>query len=76
MKVEMNTKDRTVYVMANDIAQDLATIDAWLKALKVARGWMRKELSKPARVPRPEGTTPLSEKQVEALKTNLERTHG
>jgi hypothetical protein len=23
--VEMNTKDRTVYVMANDIAQDLAT---------------------------------------------------
>lgn len=76
MKVEMNTKDRTVYVVANDIAQELATIDAWLKALKVARGWLSKELTKSDRTPRPEGTTPLSEKQVEALKANLERTHG
>jgi hypothetical protein len=45
MKVEMNTKDRTVYVVANDIAQDLETIDKWLKALRVAREWLRKELS-------------------------------
>jgi len=46
MKVEINTKDKTVYVIANDIAQDLATIDKWMKAMKVAREWLRKELDK------------------------------
>lgn len=76
MKVEMNTKDRTIYIMANDIAQDLATVDKWLKAMKVAREWLRKELIKPAPEPRPEGTTQLSEKRVSALKANFERTHG
>lgn len=47
MKVEINTKDRSVYVAANDMAHDLETIDKWLKALKVAREWLRKELIKP-----------------------------
>jgi hypothetical protein len=74
MKVEMNTKDRTVYVTANDIAHNLKVIDEWIKALNVARRWLRDELIKPA--PRPSGTEPLSEKQVDALKANVERTHG
>lgn len=45
MKVEINTKDRTVYVVANEIALDLETMDKWLKALRVAREWLRKELA-------------------------------
>lgn len=76
MKVEINTKDRTIYVVANDIAQDLETVDKWIKALRVARGWLRKETNKPIRLPRPEGTTPLSEKQVASLRANFQRTHG
>jgi len=74
MNVEMRTKDRQVYVQANDIAANLETIDLWIKTLKVAREWMRKELRKPE--PAPVGTTPLSTKQVDALKANLQRTHG
>jgi ribosome-binding factor A len=46
MKVQVDTKDTTVYISANDIAQDLETIDKWIKALKIAREWMRKELGR------------------------------
>jgi ribosome-binding factor A len=45
MRVQMDTKDRTIYVSANDIAHDLETVDKWLKAMKVAREWLRKELA-------------------------------
>jgi hypothetical protein len=44
MKVELNTKDKTVYVDANDIAQELAKIDEWIKVLQVARAWLKKAL--------------------------------
>lgn len=44
MKVEINTKDKMVWVSANDTAHSLETIDKWLKALRVAREWLRKEL--------------------------------
>ena len=46
MKVELNTKDKTVYVNANDVAEDIDTIDQWVKALQIARAWLRKELKK------------------------------
>lgn len=45
MKVEISTKDRSVYVVANDIAKDLETLDKWLKALRAARRWLVKELT-------------------------------
>lgn len=45
MKVEISTKDRSVYMAGNDMALDLETIDKWIKALRVAREWLRKELS-------------------------------
>ena len=74
MKVEINTKERTVFVAANDIAKDTATIDKWIEALKVSRTWLRKELN--SIEARPEGTEPLSDAKVDALKANFRRTHG
>lgn len=44
MKVEINTKERTVYIVAHDIASSLETIDKWLKAIRIARRWLRREL--------------------------------
>lgn len=47
MKVEINTKDKSVWVFANDIASNLETIDKWIAALRIARNWLRKELETP-----------------------------
>lgn len=44
MKVEISTKDKSVFVSSNDMATSLETIDKWIKALTVAREWLRKEL--------------------------------
>ncbi len=44
MKVEINTKERSVYVVANDITKELEIIDKWIEALRVARRWLRKEI--------------------------------
>ncbi len=44
MKVWIDTTAKTVGVSAQDLASDLATIDQWIKALRVAREWLRKEL--------------------------------
>lgn len=46
MKVELNTKEKSVCITANEIGRDLATLDCWIKSLKVAREWLRKELQK------------------------------
>lgn len=44
MKVEINTYEKKVIVVANNQATTVVTIDKWIKALKVAREWLRKEL--------------------------------
>lgn len=46
MKVEINTKDKSVWVSANDIATDLAVLDRWVAALRIARRWLKRELEK------------------------------
>jgi len=46
VKVQIDTKDRTVYVCANHIAQDVKPIDDWIKALRIARKWLAEELKR------------------------------
>jgi hypothetical protein len=46
MKVEINTKDLSVYVQGNDITSDPLVIDQWITALRVAREWLRQELER------------------------------
>ncbi len=46
MKVEINTKDRTVYVQANDMAGNLDQIDRWISAIRTGRAWLKRELDK------------------------------
>jgi hypothetical protein len=43
MKVQIDTFDRSVHISANDSTKDLETMDKWIKAIKVAREWLRKE---------------------------------
>ena len=44
MRVEIDTSCKKVTVTANESAITLATVDKWIKALRVAREWLRKEL--------------------------------
>lgn len=46
MKVQIDTKDQTVYVQSNHIAKDLEAIDGWIKVLRIARKWLAEELKK------------------------------
>ncbi len=46
MKVWIDTKCKEVGVNANELTDNLAEIDQWIKALRVAREWLRKELEK------------------------------
>lgn len=44
MKMEINTADKSVTIAAHESAHSIATIDKWIKALRVGREWLRKEL--------------------------------
>jgi hypothetical protein len=44
MKIDTNTQDKTIYIFASETTGDIATVDQWIKALRVARKWLRKEL--------------------------------
>jgi hypothetical protein len=45
VKVEIDTYNRKVTMTANDSATSPATVDKWIKALRVARDWLRKEIA-------------------------------
>jgi hypothetical protein len=46
VKVEINTKEKSVYVSANDVVKELNTVDQWIKAMQVSRAWLKKELAR------------------------------
>jgi hypothetical protein len=43
VKVEIDTKDKSVYIQANEITRSIVTIDKWIKTLRMAREWLRKD---------------------------------
>lgn len=43
MKVQIDTKERSVYISANDITKSLEELDQWIAALRHARRWLKKE---------------------------------
>jgi hypothetical protein len=44
MKVIIRTRDKAVSVIADESATTVGAVDEWIKALRVAREWLRKEL--------------------------------
>lgn len=43
MKVEIDTKERAVFVSAHQVTKDPAVIENWIKALRVAQKWLREQ---------------------------------
>lgn len=43
MKVEIDTKEKSVYLTANDRAMNLQTLDKWIEALRTARRWLKRQ---------------------------------
>ena len=46
MRVEIQTINKRVTIISGNEATDIKTIDGWIRALRVAREWLRKELEK------------------------------
>jgi hypothetical protein len=49
MKVEINTKESTIYLSANETANTVEIIDKWIETLHVVRRWLKKELEQKAK---------------------------
>jgi len=49
MKVEINTRmngqQPGVYLHGNDVANDLETINQWLRTILAARRWLKREMN-------------------------------
>ncbi len=44
MKVEINTAEKHIHVQANDIVRTVATMDKFIATMRLARGWLKREL--------------------------------